>query len=185
MTFSFSAHGQTKYLPLFDDYTKVKLTVDSLLKNGIKEIIVFQTSRPFKHLKSADSLITFICWPQNDTFLVQIITKDVLYSPINFSGKEIFAYTNKLKTLVLEKEESDCDLKLIAPVVSGNVLFYFTNSFNGYFEQPDFGNPTRYSPLKDRERYRKKWYNLIYTTLEKENFNFKVLPNYNRNTGYK
>lgn len=185
LTLSSYALGQTEDVPLFDDYLHVKETVDSLLKIGIKEIVVFQTTRPFKNLKSSDSLITFICWPTNGNYVVQIITDRILYSPIDFNGKEIFAYKDKVKTLVTEKEESECTLRMIAPIISGNVLFYYTKKLNGYFEQPEFGNPTRYKPQADKELHRKKWYDLIYSTLKKDGFNFKVLPNYDRRVNYK
>ncbi len=185
LTLSSSALGQTEDVPLFDDYIYVKEKVDSLLKIGIKEIVVFQTTRPFKYLKSTDSLITFICWPTNDNYVVQIITDKILYSPIDFNGKEIFAYKDKVISLVTEKEESECTLRMIAPIISGNVLFYYTKKFNGYFEQPESGNQTRYKPQADREQHRKIWYDLIYNTLKKESFNFKVLPNYDRQLNYK
>jgi hypothetical protein len=185
LTLSSSALGQIEEVPLFDDYLHVKETADSLLKSGVKEIVVFQTTRPFKYLKSTDSLITFICWPTNDNYIVQIITDKILYSPIDFNGKMIFAYKDKDKTLVTDKEERECTLRMIAPIISGNVLFYYSKKFNGYFEQPESGNPTRYKPQADRELHRKEWYDLIYSTLKKESFNFKVLPNYDRRANYK
>jgi hypothetical protein len=185
LTLGFNAQGQTKDVPLFDDCSIITRTVDSLLKIGTKEIVVFQTSRPFKNLKSSDSILTFIFWPGTDNFIVQIVTDKVIYSPIDFNGKEIFAYKDKIKTLVTEQEESQCTLRMIAPVISGNVLFYFTKDYNGYFEQHDSHSPTRYKAQADKEKYRSTWYNLIYNVLTKENFDFKVLPNYDRRSDYK
>ena len=182
---SFSAFGQTKEVPLFDDYSFVTKTVDSLLKIGTKEIVVFQTTRPFTYLKSSDSLLTFICWPSGDNFIVQIVSDKIIYSPIDFKGKEIFAFKDKRKTLVTEQEERQCSLKMIAPIISGNVLFYYTQDYIGYFEQHDSYGPTRYKPQADKKKYRFNWYNLIYKVLTKENFNFKVRPNYDRKENYR
>ncbi|MFA6262340.1 MAG: hypothetical protein WC760_12785 [Bacteroidia bacterium] len=185
LTLGFTAQGQTKDVPLFDDYSIINRTVDSLLKIGTKEIVVFQTTRPFKYLKSSDSILTFICWQIADNSIVQIVTDKIVYSPLDFNGKEIFTYKDKIKTLVTEKEESQCTLQMIAPVISGNVLFYYSKELIGYFEHPESNSPTRYKPQVDKEKYRSTWYNLIYNVLTKENFNFKGLPNYDRSAGYK
>jgi hypothetical protein len=176
----FSAKKRTDDLYRFYDGKVAIPIVDSLINSGCKEVVVIQTEYPFEFVKSADSMLTFICWKDNGVALVKTISSNVIYSTVNFKGESIFAFHAKGSSLATVEERSS--LKFIPPFCNRNALYYFYGVGSGYFELPDIynSNPVTYVPDPAKEKTRKEWFNLICRTLYAARFNFNVLNNYDR-----
>ncbi len=153
---------------------------DSLLRLNVHEVIVIQSNKEFHNLKSADNLFTFICWEQNEKYFVCIVSRDKVYSTVEFNGNQIFNFSNKKETFVTKNEQT---LKFTPPLTNQNVVFYISKSLQGYFEQPDNmnNNPTTYYPTdKTKESLRAEWFSAIYKALNNEDFSLKAKSVYDR-----
>lgn len=151
---------------------------DSLLIDKTNEVIVFQTKRQFDYLKSGDSILTFIIWRQDKNCLTVIVSDRKIYSAISFAGQSIFNFIDKKVTYVTQDEKV---LKFTPPII-GNVVYFFSKTTSNYFELTGTNSqPWTYVPKsKIKETARKRYFDMIYSTLKKEKFNFKILNNYKR-----
>jgi hypothetical protein len=173
-------YGQVQnHFTFLIDQLVIESRVDSLLKDGVEEILVLQTIKPFDNLKSEDSILTFICWTLNQNYFVQIITDNCIYSTVNFRGQAIFNFKDKIKTFVTTDERV---LKFTPPIVGGNSVYYFIPNSSKYFELTGSNTqPWTYVPNnKQKEKIREKWFDIIYKTLYNEHFNFRNMLNYDR-----
>ncbi|MGG9971879.1 hypothetical protein ACQ33O_08820 [Ferruginibacter sp. SUN002] len=169
--------GEVKVYVNVDD-SLVNRYKDSLLLDKTNEVIVFQTKRQFDYLKSGDSILTFIIWRQDKTCLTVIVSDRKVYSAISFAGQNIFNYIDKKITYVTQDEKV---LKFTPPII-GNVVYFFSKTTNNYFELTGTNSQpwTYVAKSKKKETARKRYFDLIYSTLKKEKFNFKILNNYKR-----
>ena len=129
---TFFCKGQTQNLPIYIDFNVIISMTDSLLRLNVHEVIVIQSNKEFHNLKSADNLFTFICWEQNEKYFVCIVSRDKVYSTVEFNGNQIFNFSNKKETFVTKNEQT---LKFTPPLTNQNVVFYISKSLQGYLEQ--------------------------------------------------
>ena len=177
-TISFGQKADGKKVYINVDEKIVNKFKDSLLLDKTNEVIVFQTTKRFDYLKSGDSLLTFIIWRQNKSYMTIIVSDKKIYSAISFAGQNIFKYIDKKITFVTQDEKV---LKFTPPII-GNVVYFFSKTTSNYFELTGTNfQPWTYVPRsKKKEVARQKYFNLIYLTLKKEKFNFIILNNYQR-----
>ncbi|WP_345237544.1 hypothetical protein [Hymenobacter saemangeumensis] len=179
-TNTFEGHARGSKVFVSVDSRIVNRYKDSLLLDKTSEVIIFQTTMLFDHIKSSDGLLTFIIWRQNNNCLTVIVSDSKIYSVTPFSGQDIFNYGNKHITYVTQDEKT---LKFTPPIF-GNAVYFFSKTASNYFEFTGTNSqPWTYVPRsKKKEDMRKEYFSLIYSTLKKEKLNLRALRNYKRHT---
>jgi hypothetical protein len=176
------SYSQSFYFDGLFDYSEINKTIDSLKKKNVKEILIVKTELLKLCNYNDDSVVTLTIWPDaNGLFNFRIIGANVIYKQFKCKLQDnVFRYAHRFDTFVSKDEAI---LKYVPPLTNNNAVFYISSTKSGYFEREDrdHTNPTTYVVSNlTKERYRKEWFTLILSNLNKLNYNLIKEKEYNR-----
>jgi len=156
---SISSVAQNRYLKIPEtifDKTTINHIVDSIKNRKVlNEYLVYQRA------KTNGLIFSYLICKIGEIEYLWVISRDKIIGNRKLNDNSIFLYKNILKTGATKLEDS---LKFKPPmlsVVNNEVVIYYNikMKIKFYFEYGD--NITTYSPLPEKNEYRKKWIEII------------------------